>query len=343
MIPSILCLLTTIATTPQPTADVRAPVPAAAQQQSLRSLNLLDADPEECGRVQVGTRLIRRLIFANKLDREVLVEVISTTCGCTTASFDTPKVEPDGHVILTTVVDVAATPGPQMQTVRFKASWDTAEETAVCAVKYEPEIDYEILPSMIRRSAHAGTDLRFNTWIHWPGEPAKPHRIHDPACSLPGFHLAKIRGIADGPNVLAVQFSGTVPPPGAYRGDISFRVDPADKPMRIPVFLRSVAPWIATPSGAIFDGPFTERSVEIKRDQPSAPPAVVRLRNPDAPIRALLEPAEAAEPVRTLKVARIGELTSCGGTFIEVLDADGDILALVPVAYFAIPGESSTK
>jgi len=339
ILPLILFALLVQPAPPQPADSPAITDTLVKEQRSLQSLELVDADPEEHGRVAVGSRLIRRLTFVNKLDREVFVEVLSTTCGCTKASFDTLTVGPASYVALTAIVDVAATPGPQMQTVRFKSSWNVADETGVCAVKYEPEIDYETLPSMIRRSAPAGSNLQLNTWVHWPGEVAKRQRIHDLSCSLPGFSHGAVRAITDGPNVLAVQFSGAVPPPGAYRGDIYFQVDPADKPVRVPVFLRSLAPWVATPGGAIFDGPLTVCAVELKPDQPSAQPSAIRLRNPDAPIRAFLEPADAAKSVRTLRVERSGELTTCGGTVIEVLDSDGNILVLIPVAYFALPRE----
>jgi len=342
MVDIIFAILLVQAALPSFNRQSAVPSPVIAQG-SMRSLELIDADPEDQGPIAVGSRLIRRLTFMNKLGHEILVEVLSTSCGCKRASFDAAAVQPASPVTLTAIVDVAATPGPQLQTVRFKASWDAAEETGVCAIKYEPEIDYEVLPSMIRRIAPAGTELKLNAWVHWPGEIAKPQRIRDLSCSLPGFANGAIRAVVDGPNVIAVQFSGMVPPPGAYRGDISFRVDPADKPVQIPVFLRSAALWVSTPGGVIFDGAARELSIVIKREHPSAEPTAIRVWNPSAPIQVFLDPANSIEPTRTLRVERRGDLTTHGGTTIEVVDADGNVLALVPVAYFAIASEPASK
>lgn len=143
-----------------PRQDVHSEKPEVlrAVNGELTDLKVVSADPDFLGKLPIGARATRKLVFVNSGDAELALEVVSTTCGCTSAAFSKTVVAPRETTELEIRVTVNPGSAAQRQAVTFSIRKNGRPEPqrGVVLVKYEPDWVVEITPQILAMTVVQG-------------------------------------------------------------------------------------------------------------------------------------------------------------------------------------------
>lgn len=314
-------------------ADDRATEPARGE---LASLRVVAADPEDAGRVHVGSTVRRRVEFTNVLDVPVDLAVSTKTCGCLDARFGAETVGPGARVELVLTVPVAPGAGEQAHSVTFTAGWSGGgarrTEQGVCLVRFTPDIQYVIHPSRVALGVIRGDSIRFEVVVRWTRPSAPAPELDEGRCSLPGWSIEAVDAPDD--TVRRYVVRGAAAEVGLFDAELSWD-SPDGSTLRVPVRLRVLDPWRSRNGGVVIgkldEGSTVRTTVELVPRRAGGPaPASVQL-DPEVPgVSARLASAHGLD----VQVRRGPNMPSVGACAAVIKDKDGNRLGVVPVVWW---------
>lgn len=310
---------------------------AGAVDPALKSLSLVEAEPEFAGRFDTGATASRRLTFKNTMPVDVDVSVVEKTCGSVAAAFTPATVKPGETTTLSMSVTVAPEQPEQWQIVRFEASWTEPggvkqTERARCGMRYASRVDYGVFPKSIVLSGVVGQDGWTHVRLSSLRGIKEPPAVTAPGCTLPGWRVEQVEADV-GTGAILFKASGPVAALGMTDGEITWDTpNPARPKITVPLRVEGLSEYYAFPGGVWFTGDRgnapKEHTVRLHARRAGAPaPASVRLNPASEVVGASLD----GDSVR---VEWKGDALAVGRVTAEVLAADGAVLARVPVVWY---------
>ncbi|MBL9031434.1 MAG: DUF1573 domain-containing protein [Phycisphaerae bacterium] len=314
----------------------------AVPKGELTRLRVVSTDPENLGRVQGGMALTRRITFENSSLTPVALRVVSKSCGCLDATFDTESVAPMAQAVLTMRVVPASVPGEQVQTVTFRTAWNETNvgrtELGVCAIRYETDQQFVVRPESAIVPAVVGSVAHLDVHVRILTEKETKPQLTWAACTLPGWSAAPVQDPALPPGVLRVRASGSAPEqPGIMDGWIELAADAEAKAsVRVSIRLETRSRYRTEPGGVVFFRPdgATASTLALRPNADTAlAPAKVGLSTPTPWLAARLVEGSRVE----VSLTPTADMPAHGVRRIRVWSESGVELADVPVCWWTTP------
>lgn len=331
-------------------AALPAPEAVHGARGELTDLKVIAADPEDLGKLPIGARASRRLVFVHAGEGELELEVVKTTCGCTSASFSTLKLQPRETTELTVKVNVAPGSAPQQQAVTFsiKKNGVAEPQRGVVMVKYQPDWVVEITPSVVTLTVVKGETKSLPIAVRQMDRFDFPMETFD--TDLKGISFGAAEPVLDDKSygvIKAVSASVTGTSEGAQLGWIAPKCDEKDRVRPTLAAIRTILPLRGVPGGLILSS----------QDAGKGPVMVKLAARGEAKVMAAA--AEIMPPIEGASVKIVSSATeqavelSCStgalahpwGGAVIVKDGSGVVVANIPVSVTraANSGDSAPK
>jgi hypothetical protein len=332
--------------------DVASPEPAPAERVvvgEMKSLSVVQAPPEDLGKVPVGTKVTRRIILTNNIGAPIRLSVLMRTCGCLEATFDPPLVAPGQRTTFSLSSVVTPGTGAQAHFAQFQAEWEKDGEWQVekgmCGLRFTPDVEFVVRPSAAGVTALRDGSAHVDVFIrHMEATVGEP-KLVEATCSLPGWTVHRVDDSSLPQGVVRFRAQGAGQRRAGFMdGEITFKTESGVEPtIRVPVRLCTVDAYRAFPGGAVFvrkakDG---EQRITVhlipRREfaKDPSPPASVEVQPPSPWVKADLE----GENRIAVSFHPTADLEPAGASRVWVRAANGAILADFPAVWWTIPRE----
>lgn len=251
-----LLLLSTSAWVDQP--------PEPIGQLNVEPFRLVSETPEDVGRVPGGVAVVREIRFRNTSEYTLRPAIGWVSCGCLDARAAPATVAPGAEFTIR-LSGTAVPAGPDQDlTARYVVSWSVdGKERSIdgdVAVRYSPATDLIVRPSAVAAWRVAGEPLRVQIWVREATRHAMAPGVLRPVISSAPGGVLRTSGLLDatvpeGPSTVQgdLEFSDT--PEGIADGWLAVGSTPEAVALRVPVRVRTVLAWRASPGAAHLRAP----------------------------------------------------------------------------------------
>lgn len=311
------------------------PVPSG--ERDTEPFRLVSATPEELGTVHGGVAVARELRFRNTSEHTLRPKIRWVSCGCLEAKAEPEAVGPGAEFTIR-LVGTAVPAGPDQDlSARYVVSWVAGEQPhsveREVVVRYSPSTDLVVRPAEIAVWRVEGEPLVVPMWIRAATADAMAPGALRPVISA-GPGLVVLPGVlrdvtvAQGPSAVRGDLDVGSTPYGIADGWVSVGSAPDAAGIRVPVRVRTVLPWAASPGAArlhaAVDGAArTEVRLFPVGRATALPRCSIRF---DPAVEGLSAEIEGT----TIRFA-VARLRGANGSVAVVRDSEGSVVARIPV------------
>jgi hypothetical protein len=309
---------------------------ARAEPGDLESLSFAGGDPEDYGKREVGSAVLRRVNFRNLKHVPVQIEILSKSCGCLSSEFDKGVIAPGEQCTLSMGTSVTPSAGQQVHFVSFRTTWEEAgevrQEQGICYLRFRPNVAFIVRPEIAALAGATGSEVRLDMSILSLEELDVVSALPPPRVELPGWHVSPIQPISA--QVVRYRVWGRIGDPGICDTMVTWQAPDSLPAASMALRVFSYPACRVFPGGAVFVGQrFKGNSaLELRVFQDPNGPRIAGVR---------VTPDEACLDVRLLSNDRVQvvleameSLPARGHASGELVTLDGTIVRSFPIVWW---------
>lgn len=334
--------------------------PAGAASKAAPPLVRLNEDEEaDRGLVRIGEPVVRRVTLENVCGAEVGLRVVGTSCPCTVARLGQATLRPKESTWLELETTAAEVGSQQRYTALVEATVTdsvglvTQRQPVSVAIAYTPDILAVVEPRFVALTAVPGEPATIDLLVRrLDGKRADVERV------LPPGEWVRLKSVSrskEDPNWAVLTLESATDALGIHHGlmDVQVLGEPKAR-NQVQVSLRVLPRLIADPPGIVWrenSGSWGARTRTVQLSvnrlaHASPPPASARLSagSTAVGVSAVTQTKQGADrwtvTVSLDPAVFTGAEVSHGSRQVDVLDAQGGVLCVLPVLWFS---ESSLR
>ena len=309
----------------------------------LESLVFVGGDPEQFGRRDIGSPILRKVHFENTRPVPVHVDVLQKSCSCLGAAFDRATIAPSQRCTLTLNATVSPSAGEQVHFATFRARWEDGEgaheERGICYARFTPAISFVVRPEAAAVSGIRGSVIDCRVTLRSLERQAIAAALPTPEVDLDGWSVTPIPAPGSDLSMVSFRVVGEMREIGMW--DVSIRWKHPDAPpvAAIPLRVASFPAIRVFPGGAVF-------LLDPAAGEPS--PVKLRLVSADgAPIVHAVRCSPARDWVRVrlvdggvveIELVPSPDRPKTGTVRAELISSDAEVLMSVPIVWWSRDG-----
>ncbi|MCE7973840.1 MAG: DUF1573 domain-containing protein [Leptolyngbya sp. PLA1] len=311
--------------------------PAPVSEPPAEPFRLISATPEDLGTVHGGVAVVRELRFRNTSEHALRPRISWVSCGCLQATAKPEAVSPGAEFTIR-IVGTAVPAGPaQDLSAKYVVSWSVDEQLrsveGEVVVRYSPSTDLVVRPTEIAAWCVAGEPLRVPMWVREATTNAMaPDALRPVISAGPGLWIQPVAfqdvTAPDGPSAVRAGLELGPTPPGIFDGWVSVGSAPEAAALRVPIRVRTVLPWAASPGAARLRASVGEPARAEVRLRPVG--SSTELPACTLEVEPGIEGLSATIEGTTIRLA-VTRLRGPDGAVVVVRGPDGALMARVPV------------